>query len=215
MASLQGNLGDLLLRDKEIQEDYEPHKSSKIVKLRFTRKQYDAFRDACKIFEIVSSNERFPEFVKECLGADIRVPTIASQFVRPIVEAPMRIPIKMSKAPSSEQKKVTYFTSPIDVTENCRALYDNVEGTVELKQDINNGKTSLTDVRVMVGKYISNAGLKVDEGTVLDEFLCHIAPETVEHYRDQLMRVNDMYVIPKGDRKIMAGMVNEVAFGKF
>ena len=211
MDVLTGGLNDLLLSNKQIKTETEHRSTNKLVKLRFTRKQYEAFRDACKVMEIVSSHEGFVDFVKEALNADIKLPTIARQFVNPILEAPMRIPVKSTKR---EQKKVTYFTSPIDATDKCIALFSQVADTVALKQDIGNGKTSLTDIRVMINTYLTEKNLKTDDGIVLDEFIMSIAQETVEYNKNSMLIINDKYIIPKGDKKIIPGIVNEIAFDK-
>lgn len=214
MANLKSGLNDLLLSNKQIEEEHELHSSSKVVKLRFTRRQYEAFRDACKVLEIVSSHEEFDGFVKKALSADIKVQTISRQFINPILEAPLRIPIKITRR-ASEQKKVTYFTTPIDATDKCIKLYAEVADEVDLKQNVREGKTCLTDVRVMVGKYFTIKDLKTDEGVVLDDFICDLAPEAVNYNKDNLLRIKGKYVIQKGDRKVMAGIVNEIAFGSF
>lgn len=216
MPSFKSGMNDMLLLDKEIEtEDVGPQGSSKAVKLRFTRKQYDAFRDACKILELVASDEGFPEYVKGVLGADIRVPTIARQFVNPILEAPTRIPVKIPR-PSTGPKRETYFTAPIEVTDKCARLYGQVAEDVELKKDIKGENiTSVTDVRVMVGKYVSIKNLRTEDGVVIDDFLRKLVPEAIDNCKDILKRVNGKYVIPKGDKKVMSSMVNEVAFGSF
>lgn len=213
---MKSGMNDLMLLNKEIEtEEVEQHSSSKVVKLRFTRKQFEAFRDACKIMEIVSADEGFPEFVKTALGADIRIPTIARQFVNPIIDAPTKIPVKIPRAQSLGPKKTTYFTAPIEVTDKCELLYSHVKDDVDLKNDISTGTTCLTDVRVMVGRYFSTRELKTDDGVVLDEFISKLAPEAISHNKDNLRRIDGKYVIPKGDKKTMAGIVNEVAFGSF
>src|SRR4051812_36614210 len=113
VSKLTSGMSDLLLQSKSIEaEDQGSQQSSKVVKLRFTRKQYESFRDACKIMEIVSAEPGFTDFVKKALDADIKLPTITRQFVNPIVDAPTRIPIKIPRAPSSGPPKETYFTAP-------------------------------------------------------------------------------------------------------
>lgn len=214
MDSLKSGLNDLLLSNKQITDvDAGSHSSAKVVKLRFTRRQYEAFRDACKVLEIVSSHEGFTDFVKNAMNADIRVPTIARQFINPILEAPMRIPVKPTKR-KSDTKRVTYFTSTIPATDECESLYGQVKELVELKQNVSQGFTSLTDVRVMVSAYLLHKDLKTDHGIVLDDFICKLAPETVEYHKNNMQIRNGKYIIPKGDRKVMAGIVSEIAFGK-
>jgi hypothetical protein len=217
MPAFKGaGMNDLILQNKDIDtEGAEQHGTSKVVKLRFTRKQFESFRDACKIFEIVSADEGFPEFVKKALGADIRVPTIARQFVNPIVDAPTKIPLKIPRAQSDGPKKETYFTQPIEVTDKCELLFGHVRDDVDLRNDISTGTTCLTDVRVMVGKYFSTRDLKTDDGVVIDDFMRDLAPDAISNNQDVLQRINGKYVIPRGDKKIMAGIVNEVAFGTF
>lgn len=217
MPSFKSGMTDMLMLNKEIEaEEAELHGSSKVVKLRFTRKQYETFRDACKIFEVIVADEGFPEYVKKALGADIRIPTIARQFVNPILEAPMKIPVKIPRPQSSGPKRETYFTAPIEATDKCLRLYSSVEDDVELKQDIKiDGLTSVTDVRVMVGKYISTRELRTEDGVVIDDFLKELVPDTISNNNDIFKRIGGKYVIPKGDKKVMSGIVNEVAFGSF
>lgn len=215
--TLTKGMNALLLSNKEIEnkeENTSTNKNTKVVKLRFTKKQYEAFRDACKVMEIVSSHEGFDDFVKSALNADIKVSTIASQFVNPIVEAPLRIPVPFPKRQSG-QKKVTYFTSHITATDKCIVLYHQVEDRVkdQLKDSINNGVTTLTDVKVMINAYLVKHNLKTEYGVLLNEFICLIVPNTIEQYKNVLPRIENNYVIPKGDRKIMANIVNEIAFG--
>ena len=97
---------EVMSMNKEIDtDDQDVQESTRVVKLRFTRKQYQAFRDACKIFEVVSTDSKFIDFVKSVLGADVKVPTINKQFVQPILEAPVRIPIKIPRvAKAGEQR---------------------------------------------------------------------------------------------------------------
>ena len=42
-------------------------------------------------------DSKFIDFVKSVLGTDVKVPTINKQFVKPILEAPVRIPIKVPR----------------------------------------------------------------------------------------------------------------------
>ena len=207
----------MLMLNKEIEaEEAGLNSSTKVVKLRFTRKQYEAFRDGCKILEIVAADEGFPEYVKKALGSDIRISTIAKQFVNPILEAPMRIPVKIPKPQSSGPKRETYFTAPIDATDKCVRLYDHVADDAELKHNVKDeSKTSVTDVRVMVGKYISTRNLRTEDGVVIDDFLRELVPEAIKNNKDIFKKINGKNVIPKGDKKIMTSIVNEVAFGSF
>lgn len=217
MPSFKSNMSDMLELSKEIYtEDAEISSSTKVVKLRFTRKQYDTFRDACKILEVLALDDGFPEFVKKALGQDIRVPTIARQFVNPIVEAPMKIPVKVPRAQSEGPKRETYFTAPIKATDKCARLYSHVKDEVELKQDVKGDKlTSVTDVRVMVGKYIATKNLRNEHGVVIDDFLLELVPKAIKENSDVLKKIDGKHVIPKGDKKVMSGIVNEVAFGSF
>ncbi len=216
MPSLKSGMNDLLLLNKEIEAEELQQSSTKVVKLRFTRKQYDAFRDACKILEIVASDSEFPDFVKKALGADIKVPTIARQFINPIIEAPTKIPMKIPRALSSGPKRETYFTAPIEATDKCVQLYSKVADDVELRQNIRDESTTcVTDVRVMVGRYFSIMDLKTEDGIIVDDFIRELVPEAISHNRDNLRRIDGKYIIPKGDKKVMASIINEVSFGTF
>ena len=203
--------------NKEIDtDDQDVQESTRVVKLRFTRKQYQAFRDACKIFEVVSKDSKFIDFVKSVLGADVKVPTINKQFVQPILEAPVRIPMKIPRvAKAGEQKRESYFTAPTTAIDKCLQLYSKVESEgIDLKQDIREGITCVTDVRVMMSRYIAMENLRNEHGIVLDDFICKLVPKSLHENSDQLHRVDGHFTIPKGNRKVMTAVVNEITFGK-
>jgi len=212
---LTSGMDKLLALNKEIEAEEvdQAFQQTKVIRLRFTRRQYQSFRDACTILELVSSDPGFPDFVKKALGADIKVATIAKQFVNPILEAPMRIPVKIPRAKSANPEKESYFTAPIDVTDKCMQLYKKVANHVQLRYDVSQGKTCVTDVRVMVSKYFAVFNLKNDQGTTLDNFIYKLTPDAINSSKDVLYRVGNKYVIPRGDRKVVTGIINEIAFG--
>lgn len=217
VSKLTKGISELMSMNKVIDtDDQDTHDSTKVVKLRFTRKQYQTFRDACKIFEVISEDKQFPEFVKSVLGADVKVSTINKQLVQPILDAPVRIPLKLPRAvKAGEQKKDSYFTAPTEATDKCLQLYDAVKSDdLKLRQSIQDGTTCVTDVRVMVSRYISVMDLRGEQGVTLDEFLCKLASKSVHEHSDQLHRVGRHLVIPKGNRKVMTSIVNEITFGR-
>ena len=220
IPKLTSGMATLMAKNKEIEveeEDGFQMQSSKVIKLRFTRKQYQTFRDACTIFELVSNEPGFTDFVKKALDADIKVATITRQLVTPIVEAPTRIPMKIPRAKQEPGvvAKESYFTAQIEATKKSLQLYEAVKDEVELRHDIKSGVTCVTDVRVMVSKYFSSNNLKNEHGTVLDNFIYKLTPGAINNSKDILRRVDGSYVIPKGDRKVITGIINEVAFGTF
>ena len=215
---LTSGLKAIMQMDKEIDTDehQDAHQQTKVVKLRFTRKQYEAFRDACTIMGIVSSDPKFTDYVKSVLGDDVKVPTISKQFVQPIVDAPTRIPLKLPRAAkASDQKRESYFTAPTRATDECMLLYAEVEEDgVDLKQNIKEGITCITDVRVMMSRYIALNDLRNEDGILVDEFIYKLAPGALNNNSDQIHRIGGKHVIPKGNRKVMTDIVNEVTFGK-
>ena len=216
-SKLTSGITEAMSMNKEIDtDDQDVYESTKVVKLRFTRKQYQAFRDACKIFEVVSIDSKFIDFVKSVLGPDVKVPTINKQFVKPILEAPVRIPIKVPRvAKAGEQKRESYFTAPTAATDKCLQLYSKVKDEeVDLKQNIREGITCVTDVRVMMSRYISMENLRNEHGIVLDDFICKLVPKSLHENNDQLHRVDGHFAIPKGNRKVMTAIVNEITFGQ-
>ena len=215
-SKLMSGITEVMSMNKEIDmDDQDVQESTRVVKLRFTRKQYQAFRDACKIFEVVSKDSKFVDFVKSVLGADVKVPTINKQFVQPILEAPVRIPIKIPRvAKAGEQKRESYFTAPTAAIDKCLQLYSKVKDEeVDLKQNIREGITCVTDVRVMMSRYISIENLRNEHGIVLDDFICKLVPKSLHENSDQLHRIDGRLVIPKGNRKVMTTIVNEITFG--
>jgi hypothetical protein len=204
----------LLAMNKEIDEkNAESPSNSKIVKLRFTRKQYQTFRDACKIFEVVSSDPEFTQFVQKSLGTDIKVPTIARQLVTPIVEAPLYIPMKLPKSDPTTRKE-SYFTARKPVTEKATMLYSKVakEMTGIMRYDLKEGSTCITDVRVMISKYFESNNLNKDHGKIVDDFLFKLAPRELSKHKGRLVTIDKKTIIPKGDTKVVMSIINEVTF---
>ncbi len=198
-------------------EEHEPQSKSKVVKLRFTNRQYEAFREACSAFEVMANDPNFSEFVKKVFG-DIKMSTVPSQLVNPIVEAPTRIPIKVrSTRPAGQPAKESYFTQPTPATDSAKQLFSKAAKYVDkeaLRQDIPKGTTCITDIRILMSAYINENNLRVDDGVILDNFIFKLAPKVVQEYKSELLRVENKYAIPKGNRKIMTAIINEITFGK-
>lgn len=210
IMALTKGLRELMPLIKEIEEE-QILDNKKIVKLRFTSRQYSAFRDACNIFDIISKDPGFVLLVKSALDADIKEPTIKKQLVDPIVSAPTKIPIKIPKNVDTIRKD-TYFTSATPLTESVKELYKHVSKGFDktlLKQNIDNNVTCVTDVRILLTRYIEIKNLKSDTGIQVDKFLRSIAPKTIAEFKDIL---GSKLVIPKGDRKVILGIINEITF---
>ena len=221
MSQLKTGMNAMIAMNKTIEEEtLEQPQNTKVVKLRFTRKQYQTFRDACKMFEIIASHPEFNSLVSKAFGADIKVPTIAKQIVTPIVEAPLYIPMKLPRKGNANQsdRKESYFTQPTPATDKAFKLYSKVTKEVGdgLRYDLKEGKnTCVTDVKVMLSKYFSSMSLKNEQGTVVDDFLFDLTPGSLNNYRDRMLHVDGKLLIPKGDTKIVTGIINEVTFDKF
>jgi hypothetical protein len=217
MKDLSG-LKTVMTMKKEIDEDEaEVPKRNNVVKLRFTAKQYNAFRDACKVLEALAlDEENFTNYVKTSLGSNVKTSTISKQFVQPILEAPAKIPIKIPKA-GGEAKKQTYFTTPIPATKKAVDLYKKVSDVVQLRFDIkSSNQTCITDIRVMLSKYIIKQKLRNNEGIVLDGFISKIAENSLRKFIDagEIVKFEGKGLIPKGNRSVMTSIINEVAFEK-
>jgi hypothetical protein len=220
VAKLSAGIRDMMKVKKEIDTEDQVEGPAKVVKLRFTAKQFDAFREACTVFKLLSSDDKFPDYVKSVLGTDIKAPTIDKQLVQPIVNAPLKIPMKLHRAQKGgeeKEKKETYFTRPIPVTPEYKALHKAVaakDDDLNLRMNIGDGTTCVTDVRVMVGKYIAMEGLRGNDGITIDDLLHKLASRSLKDNSDCVHIIDNSYVIPKGDRKVMQGIINDVAFGK-
>ena len=220
VAKLTAGIRDMMKVKKEIDTEDQMEGPAKVVKLRFTAKQFAGFREACTVFKLLSNDDKFQDFVKSVLGADIKAPTIDKQLVQPIVNAPLKIPMKLHRVPKSgeeKEKKETYFTKPIPVTPECKRLHSAVAAQEEdlgLRMDIGEGMTCVTDVRVMVGKYIAMESLRNGDGITIDSLLHSLASKSLRENNDCVHIVGDHQVIPKGDRRVMQGIINDIAFGK-
>ena len=65
----------------------------------------------------------------------------------------------------------------------------------------------------MMSRYISKENLRSEHGIVLDDFIRNLVPKSLHENSDQLHRVEGHLVIPKGNRKVMTSIVNEITFG--
>ncbi len=198
-------------------EEHEPISQSKVIRLRFTKKQYETFRDACSAFGIMAADPDFPEFAKKVFG-DIKLSTLPNQLVNPIVDAPTRIPIKVrSSTTSGLPAKESYFTKPTPATDNAKKLFSQTSKYVDkesIRYDISKGTTCITDIRILISAYINENNLRVEEGVILDNFMFEIAPKIIKELMPDLLRVNKKYAIPKGNRKMITSIINEITFGK-
>jgi hypothetical protein len=214
MSLPSGGLKNLLASKKHIIVEEDKPKRSGYIKLRFTCRQYDAFRDACGVLGIVASHPDFSDFVRKALDADVLESSIQRQFVTPIVTAPSMFPKKSvpKAAAASDQRKASYFTNPIEATDQLRMLYKAVENKDDLKQDVDGGHTSMTDIRVLLNRYFTENELKVPEGIVVDEFIHSLVPEAMKMHEGDLVPYGDQSLIPKGDKTIIQSIVKELAF---
>jgi len=218
MDALTATMGlkDFLDSNKEIYTDnINWQKQPNMVKLKFTPKQFQAFRDACHVFDLLSSDPRFTDFVRSVFG-DVKVPTISKQLVQPIVDAPTKIPLKLPRRANSTRSTESHFTAPKQATDACRELYSaiNDPSGIKFKHDISSGITCVTDVRMMLTKYISENNLKTELGTVLDDFIMGLAAGALHKHRQSIPVVNGTYIIPTGNRKIMSDIIQEVTLGR-
>ena len=196
-------------------EQVAESKSSKYVKVRFTRKQYEAFRNACSIFEVVSGHAEFDTFVQLALDAKVKSRIISQQLIHPIVTAPTKI-VDNARTPASttDSPKVTYFTAQIQPTDTCKALYSRIadSGDIKTRYDIRESDiTCITDIRLMISRYIAIKHLKTAEGTIVDDFLQSIAFDTLNTMKHEMLNIDGKRIIPRHDKKIIIRMVNEIA----
>ena len=215
VAGLKTGFTAMKTMNKDIDEEQMEQQPTRVVKLRFTRKQYQEFSNACQIFEVISQDPGFIDFVKSALSPDIKVSTISKQLVQPILGAPMKIPIKLPRKTGGNlggPPKGSYFTDPTEVTDKCQQLYRKVGDEAKLRLDIREGTTCVSDVRVMMTLYIKEEGLKNDHGTVLDDFIRALTPKSLHENSELIRRIDGHYVIPKNDRKVMTGIIREIAF---
>lgn len=215
---LSSGINAMLQMTKDIEESTITKKKSNVVKLRFTRKQYESFRDACKMLELISGHPDFTDFVQTSLGGDtkIKVSTISKQLVTPIVEAPLKIAVKVptsASANKSTTQKESYFVLSTPMLDGCKKLYEATKDaldTDELKKDPKSETTCITDVRIMMSKYISVQNLRTKDGVIIDELLQTIASNAISKHKSDLI---DGTIIPKSNRTIMTSIINEITFG--
>lgn len=212
---LEGNLDDLQLDDEELQ-NIVPSKQSNIVKIRFTSKQYNLFINACTTFHAISQNPDFYDFVRSSLSGRGDKQTINKQLITPIVDAPKKLYVgKKSRTKVDQEKSINsiYFIRPTPMTSSCKKLYNKVKNSIDkslLRHD-NTSTTCFTDVRAMLREYISSNNLKDDLGnTKIDTFLQGLGNNTVEKHNNTLIYDGDSYFLPKGDRKIIMSLADEI-----
>lgn len=193
--------------------------TSKYVKLKFTQRQFEAFKSACEILGVVSEHEEFYKIVKNALDVkSMPNAKIMSQMVAPIINSPLKEMVKSTKnkEPSTmtSAKKMTHFNKPIIATRACRAIYDKLHPVVQaLYANMEEGMTSITEIRTMVNKYVAENDLKTEHGIVVDDFLKSIAPATFRENENLLYLDEDTMTmtIPKSDKSILYKVAEEIS----
>ena len=187
--------------------------TSKYVKLKFTQRQFEAFKSACEIFSVVSEHEEFYKIVKDALEVhNMQNAKIKSQMVTPIISAPLKEMIKSTKKDEEASTKMTHFNKPITATRACRAIYDKLHPVVQASyKKMEEGTTSITEIRTMVSKYVAENNLKTEKGIVVDDFLKSIAPATFRENEEFLYLDEDVMTIPKSDRSILYKVAEEIS----
>ena len=190
--------------------------TSKYVKLRFTQRQFEAFKSACEILGVVSEHEEFYKIVKNALDVkNMPNAKIMSQMVAPIINSPLKEIVKSTKNKEpSMDKKITHFNKPITATRACRAIYDKLHPVVQaLYANMEEGMTSITEIRTMVNKYVAENDLKTEHGIVVDDFLKSIAPATFRENEKLLYLDEDTMTmtIPKNDKSILYKVAEEIS----
>lgn len=218
--NMQG-IGFKDFKDKQIifeLNEFDQDVSSKYVKLRFTPKQYAAWREACNMFNIISKHEGFNDFIIQAINSDveIRVQSIAKQLVEPIVNAPTKIILQQSRTGES---KVSYFTKPIPVTKEAKKLYDAVKKDIDktaFKHDIESGMTCVTDIRKYLNKFIKDN--KLDDNTYgieLSKQFISFAPKIIKANEKYFVTHDSKVYMPASLKmKIISGMINEIVIRK-
>lgn len=134
----------------------ESKTTSKYVKLKFTQRQFVAFKSACEILSVVSEHEEFYRIIKDALDVkNMQNAKIMSQMVAPIISSPQKEMVKSTKTDEEvlASTKITHFNKPMTATRACRAIYDKLHPVVQASyKNMEEGITSITEIRTMVTK---------------------------------------------------------------
>lgn len=191
--------------------------SSKYVKLKFTQRQFEAFKSACEILSVVSEHEEFYKIVKNALEVkNMQNAKIMYQMVTPILSAPLKEVVKKNKDESDvTPTKITHFNKPIAVTEACKMIYEKLHPVMQaVYKNMEEGKTSITEIRTMVTKYVAENNLKTEQGIIVNDFLKSIAPETFNEDKadEKFMYLDDgKMIIPKSKQSILYKVAEEIS----
>lgn len=209
-------LGNILEKNVILEKDDEissTDAASKVVKLRFTSKQYVAFRDACNIFQVIAEHEDFPQFVAKVMNSDvpIRPASIKKQLIVPIVSAPTRIIITQPRKTDG----TSYFTKPVPVNKEAKKLFDTVKkdiDTTTLKQDFTSGVTSVVDIKYFLKIYIQSNNLENNSfGIEVTKGLTAFAPNVIKQFDSLLIHNEGKSYIPKKNKmKIMSAYASDI-----
>lgn len=197
----------------------ESNTTSKYVKLKFTQRQFEAFKSACEILSVVSEHEEFYKIVRDALDVkSMQNAKIMSQMVTPIISSPQKEMVKSTKSKNAAEgevaTKITHFNKPITVSRACRAIYDKLHPVAQASYiNMKEGITSITEVRTMVNKYVAEKELKTEQGIVVDDFLKSIAPTTFRENEESLYLDEDnmTITIPKSDRSTLYKVAEEIS----
>ena len=195
------------------EETHKDKPTAKYVKLKFTQRQFETFQNACDVLSVVSDHEDFYKIVKEALESnDLRKEKILSQMVTPIISAPLKNMVKPAQKKQDEEAKTTHFTKSITANKACRVLYEKLHPVVQASyKNMEEGTTTITEIRTMVNKYVAANDLKTEEGIVVDDFLKSIAPATFQENEESLHYDGSTMIIPKGNRNILYKVAEEIS----
>lgn len=209
-------LGNILEQNVIFERDDEISSTeiaSKVVKLRFTSKQYMALRDACNIFQVIAENENFPQFVAKVMNSEIpiRPASIKKQLITPIVTAPTKIIITQPRKAGN----TSYFTKPVPVSKEAKKLYDAVKKDIDtniLKQDFTSGVTSVVDIKYFLKIYIQKNDLENNSfGIEVTKGLTAFAPNAIKQLESVLLHNEDKSYIPqKNKMKMMSAYASDI-----
>lgn len=202
----------------------DENNSKHTIKMKFTKKQFDAYLVACNIFNSISLDPRFNDFVKEIMGEDIEVKYITTQLVNPIVKSVEKVTNEEIKSLVKKEKgsskngpsRESYFTSPVNITAKGRTLYSYVKDNIEfeLRHPIKEGFICFTDLRKMLNVYLETNNLKKAQGTIFDSKMQELASETFDQEKEGLLVTyideKKTLLIPKGQNKVMHKIIKEI-----
>jgi hypothetical protein len=147
------------------------------VTVAFTRKEYKDVQKSLELFKIVSSEPAFTDLLQKVVKSKDTV--VTEKALELLLYTNKSVVEKAKeKAKKTPKEGTNAFLAPKEATENCRKLFNKIQGDENIKLTFESPSelTCIADVNKMLKVYREKYLKKTDSGVFADKFLLKIAP---------------------------------------